>query len=158
MDNDNLQSVLNVSTQAGCKQSSVMYISIDEELLKDIFCTRYAYHPAHLAVISLLYLKTDSRRQLNNSLINTILFCAFYKTLSASKELHQTCLLNFLSFVHLQKFCYWHASRIFAFWPGKLQLLLEYSTIYFSNTISASCSTILMRKLKFEYEGRFCHT
>ena len=95
MDNDNLQSVLNVSTQAGCKQSSVMYISIDEELLKDIFCTRYAYHPAHLAVISLLYLKTDSRRQLNNSLINTILFCAFYKTLSASKELHQTCLLNF---------------------------------------------------------------
>ena len=49
------------------------------------------------------------------SLINTILFCAFYKKSSASKELHQTCLLNFLSFVRLHKFCYWHASRIFAF-------------------------------------------
>ena len=81
-----------------------------------------------------------------------MLFCAFYKKSSASKELHQTCLLNFLSFVHLQKFCYWHASRIFAFWPGKLLQLLDYSTIDFSKTISVSCSTILMGELKFEYE------
>ena len=123
---------------------------------KTYFARVSAYHPARLVVISLLivlYLKTDSRCQLNNSLINTILFCAFYKKSSASKNLHQTCLLNFLSFVHLQKFCYWHASRIFAFWPGKLQPLLDYSTIYFSKTISASCSTIILtRELKFEYE------
>ena len=129
-----------------------MYISVNKELLKTLFARVSAYHPAHLVVVSLLYLKTDSRCQLNNSLINTILFYAFYKKSSASKELHQTCLLNFLSFIHLQKFCYWHASRIFTFWPGKLLLLLDYSTIYFSKTISASCSTILTRELKFEYE------
>ena len=55
-----------------------------------------------------------------------------------------------LSFVHLQKFCYWHASRIFALWPGKLQLLPKYCSIYSSNIISASYSTIPMRELKFE--------
>ena len=44
---------------------------------------------------------------------------------------------------------------MFAFWPGKLQILLDYSAIYFSNTIIANCSTILMRELKFEYERFF---
>ena len=150
----NSQSVPNVNTQVRCKQGSIMYISVNKELLKRHIFARSA-HTIRLAlqfIISLLYhsVKTDSRRQLNNSLINTILFCAFYKKSSASKELHQTCFAD--PFVHLQKFCYWHASRMFAFWPGKLQILLGYSAIYFSNTIIASCSTILMREFKFEYE------
>ena len=37
MANDNLQSVLNVNTQVRCKQSSVMYISENKELLKRHF-------------------------------------------------------------------------------------------------------------------------
>ena len=69
-----------------------MFISVKKELLKRHVLHEVAHtrHPARLVVISLLYLKTDSRRQLDNSLSNTVLFCAFYKKSSAS-ELFKFC-------------------------------------------------------------------
>ena len=69
MAHDNLQSVLNVNTQVRCKKRNVMYISVKKITNNTYFARGCAYNSACLVAISLLYLRTDSRRQLNNSSI-----------------------------------------------------------------------------------------